>query len=136
MKVSVIKNESELLKNTNNDFRLLIGGNTREEKKDISGGTHSEYFYLAEGRLKRDEVKEMHVHDYGDEFIYVTKGKGVISSESECHVVKKGDVAYIPKGSAHKLENLGKKEFHYLFGCAPLAPKAELGHRNIADEAK
>ena len=90
MKLSVIKNESKLLKNTNSDFRLLIGGNTGEVKKDTSEGTHSEYFYLAEGRLQEDEVKEMHVHDYGDEFIYVTKGKGIISSESEYHVVKKG----------------------------------------------
>ncbi len=136
MKLSVIKNESKLLKNTNSDFRLLIGGNTGEVKKDTSEGTHSEYFYLAEGRLQEDEVKEMHVHDYGDEFIYVTKGKGIISSESEYHVVKKGDIVFIPKGSAHKLENLGKKEFKYLFGCAPLAPKAELGHRNIAADIK
>ena len=41
-----------------------------------------------------------HVHDF-EQVIYVTEGTGILATETEEHVVKAGDVVFIPPGEVH-----------------------------------
>lgn len=76
-----------------------------------------------------------HVHDYGEETFYVLHGHGQVHLENaESVKFHPGSAVRIPQGVEHSIENMGDEEILVVFATAPLAPKAEAGHRNLQGE--
>lgn len=74
----------------------------------------------------------MHVHDYGEECFYVLRGHGRVQLENAQQVeFHPGSAVRIPQGVTHAIENMSDEEILVVFATAPLAPKAEAGHRNL-----
>ncbi len=50
-------------------------------------------------------VHELHVHPDAEELVIITQGCGRFRIGAETHLVRQGDVAYIPPNAEHSLEN-------------------------------
>lgn len=73
----------------------------------------------------------MHVHDYSQEHVYVIEGEANLIIENNKQVLKKGDIAAIPKGVPHTINNEITTPLKALLIMAPIAPEGHLGHRNV-----
>ncbi|EUJ19986.1 cupin domain-containing protein [Listeria aquatica] len=73
----------------------------------------------------------VHVHDYSQEHIYIIEGEGDLVIENEIQTLTKGDIAAVPMGVPHTINNEGEKPLKALLVMAPVAPEGHLGHRNI-----
>lgn len=78
-----------------------------------------------------EEISE-HIHDYGEEIVYVTNGTGTIFIEDEKNVFEKGSALIIRHGQRHRIVNEGTDDITMVFSSAPLAPYKNSGHRDIA----
>lgn len=85
---------------------------------------------LGYARLKSKEIIEEHLHDYGEESLYVLSGEAVLTID-ENHIlnIREGDAVLIPKGLHHKIENKSSRDCEIIFASAPLAPNPSIGHR-------
>ena len=68
--------------------QAIVGG---DDSKDFSFGIVS---FVAGARNK------FHTHT-SDQILFVTKGKGIVASESEEVEISEGDTAFIPAGEKH-----------------------------------
>ena len=68
--------------------QAIVGG---DDSKDFSFGIVS---FVAGARNK------FHTHT-SDQILFVTKGKGIVASESEEIEISEGDTAFIPAGEKH-----------------------------------
>lgn len=71
-----------------------------------------------------------HAH-FGEETIFIIKGKARISSGDEEHILEPGDVVYLPPEEVHTLENIGDEELQFIWVYTP--PGDE---RSIRERAK
>ncbi len=61
----------------------------------------------------------IHKHLNNDELIFIHKGEGVLTLDEETFNVKTGDVAFVPRGTWHGLDNTGKENLLMVFQYSP-----------------
>lgn len=82
--------------------------------------------------LKPGETLVEHVHDYGEETFFVTKGSGTIYVDGVEKKIQKNSAMIVPQNSTHKLINdHGSEDLELIFATAPLAPTAKKGDRVV-----
>lgn len=77
-----------------------------------------------------EEIKE-HLHDYGEESVFVVKGQGTVFIEDVPHSIREHCLFLVRRGERHRIVNGGTSEMELVFATAPLAPSAEIGHREV-----
>ena len=85
---------------------------------------------LAEETLPPGAAVGRHFHEATEEVYYVTAGRGRMTVGAETREVGPGDAVYIPRGSAHTLENTGAEPMTILLVCGPAYSVAD--HQPIA----
>jgi putative monooxygenase len=76
-----------------------------------------------------EEVPE-HVHDYGEESLFVLSGKGILRAAGTEHRLEAGRCAFLPKGVPHAVKVVGAEPLVAVFASAPPAPSRHVGHRD------
>lgn len=61
----------------------------------------------------------IHKHLYNDEIIFIQKGEGILTLDEQSIQVKTGDVAFVPRGTWHGLDNTGKENLLMIFQYSP-----------------
>ena len=61
----------------------------------------------------------VHKHLNNDELIFIHKGEGTLTLDEQTIQVKTGDVAFIPRGTWHGLDNTGKDNLLMIFQYSP-----------------
>jgi len=61
----------------------------------------------------------IHKHLNNDELIFIHKGEGVLTLDEQSIQVKAGDMAYVPRGTWHGLDNTGKENLLMIFQYSP-----------------
>jgi len=61
----------------------------------------------------------IHKHLNNDELIFIHKGEGTLTLDEESVQVKTGDLAFIPRGTWHGLDNTGKENLMMIFQYSP-----------------
>src|SRR5689334_3495802 len=61
----------------------------------------------------------VHKHLNNDEMIFIHKGEGMLTLGEEAIPVKTGDVAFVPRGTWHGLDNTGKENLVMVFQYSP-----------------
>jgi putative monooxygenase len=93
-----------------------------------TGSQHSIFGHLV---LKLGEEVGEHVHDYGEETLYVLSGSGIIRADGTEHALAPGVCVYLPKGCPHALRVTGSEPLVAVFASAPPAPNPQAGHREL-----
>ena len=65
------------------------------------------------------ESVPIHKHLNEDELIFIHEGEGVLVHGDEETIVKKGSVAFVPKGIWHSLKNSGSEDLIMIFSYSP-----------------
>jgi len=61
----------------------------------------------------------IHKHLNNDELIFIHKGEGLLHLDEEAIPVKTGDVAFVPRGTWHGLDNIGTENLLMVFQYSP-----------------
>ncbi len=61
----------------------------------------------------------IHKHLNNDELIFIHKGSGTLTLDDESIQVKTGDVAFVPRGTWHGLDNTGNENLLMVFQYSP-----------------
>lgn len=61
----------------------------------------------------------IHKHLNNDELIFINKGEGKLTLDENVYDVKAGDVAFVPRGVWHGLDNTGKEDLRMVFQYTP-----------------
>jgi mannose-6-phosphate isomerase-like protein (cupin superfamily) len=61
----------------------------------------------------------IHKHLNNDELIFIHKGEGTLTLDEENIQIKTGDVAFVPRGTWHGLDNTGKENLLMIFQYSP-----------------
>jgi mannose-6-phosphate isomerase-like protein (cupin superfamily) len=61
----------------------------------------------------------IHKHMNNDELIFIHKGEGTLNLDEQSIQVKTGDVAFVPRGTWHGLDNTGKENLLMIFQYSP-----------------
>jgi len=61
----------------------------------------------------------IHKHLNNDELIFIHKGEGTLTLDEQSIQVKAGDVAFVPRGTWHGLDNTGKENLLMIFQYSP-----------------
>jgi len=61
----------------------------------------------------------IHKHLNNDELIFIHKGEGTLTLDEQSFQVKTGDVAFVPRGTWHGLDNTGKEDLRMIFQYSP-----------------
>jgi cyclase len=95
----------------------------------------SQHHIFGEAVLEPGEAVADHVHDYGEESIFVVSGTGFMrAGDQEVRLVP-GRAAFTPRGMTHGITNDGQERLTMIFASAPLAPTPGQGHREASREA-
>ena len=77
---------------------IFEGG--RVGRRPLVGGDASAYFNFFIVEFAAGARNKLHTHT-SDQILYVTKGRGLVGTESETYEVEEGDTAFIPAGEKH-----------------------------------
>jgi putative monooxygenase len=124
--------------------KLVVSENETVERTD-RGGTYrvlitpgsvaAEKLIMGRATVPVGESVKPHAHDYSEETFFVLRGRGRLHLEGiGSYDFSNGDACLVPKGTVHTIENIGDEDVEVVFASAPLAPKPELGHRNMEAE--
>lgn len=80
-------------------------------------------------KMQKGERLKGHIHDYGEEAIFVLKGKASLIIEHKTCTLEPGFMYLVPQKSWHSIENDGEETLELVFATAPLAPYEEAGDR-------
>jgi quercetin dioxygenase-like cupin family protein len=61
----------------------------------------------------------IHKHLNNDELIFIHKGEGLLTLDEQSIKVKAGDVAFVPRGTWHGLDNTGTENLLMVFQYSP-----------------
>jgi mannose-6-phosphate isomerase-like protein (cupin superfamily) len=61
----------------------------------------------------------IHKHLNNDELIFVHKGTGTLTLDDEIIELKTGDIAFVPRGTWHGLDNTGSENLLMIFQYSP-----------------
>jgi mannose-6-phosphate isomerase-like protein (cupin superfamily) len=69
----------------------------------------------------QDPGRKMRIHKHldNDELIFIHKGEGTLTLDEQSIGVKSGDVAFVPRGTWHGLDNTGKENLLMIFQYSP-----------------
>jgi oxalate decarboxylase len=99
------------------------------EKKELKGGilyrVTKDHFPALDGvglnavRLEVGAIREPHLHPNCSQLDYCLSGKarvGIIGPDGETQLIEldEGDMAFVPRGNLHWIENIGKGQLHTL----------------------
>lgn len=124
-RLAVMSAEVEPLTQKGGEIRVLISPKTVGAQKILMGSV----------RLARGEAVSAHLHDYGEECVYVVSGTGVIAIGEERLPLAAGVAVLVPVGATHSITNEGQGELDLVFASAPLAPQGKAGDRVVDDGA-
>ncbi|MEW5801733.1 MAG: cupin domain-containing protein [bacterium] len=104
------------------EIRVMLTPKTVEAKRLIMGYAH----------LKPGETIINHVHDYGEEAIYVISGTGLLILDGDQNIgLEPNLAAIVHQGQTHEITNTGPELLEMVFASAPLAPTPSQGHREL-----
>jgi cyclase len=89
---------------------------------------------FGEAVLERGEAIADHVHDYGEESIFVVSGTGLMRAGNQEVPMVPGRAVFTPRGMTHGIVNDGEERLTMIFASAPLAPTPGQGHRETSVE--
>jgi putative monooxygenase len=95
-------------------------------------GTGSKHHILGHLVLRPGETVPEHVHDYGEESLFVVSGEGVLRAAGVDHPIGAGKCAFLPRGVPHAVRVVGSEPLVAVFASAPPAPSPQVGHRDTA----
>ena len=78
-----------------------------------------EHFSFCMENLGPGRKMRIHKHLYNDELIFIHKGEGSLTLDEQSLEVKTGDIAFIPRGIWHGMNNTGKENILMAFQYAP-----------------
>ena len=90
------ENEVEYVKLTGRDHKMIIGPDKALESEHMAFGVAD---------FPANAHAPAHVHDNGEEIIYILTGSGEIYFDGEPEPVEPGSVVYIPQGVEHSINN-------------------------------
>lgn len=61
----------------------------------------------------------IHKHLNNDELIFIHRGEGTLTLDTETIIVRTGDVVFIPRGTWHGLDNTGSETLSMVFQYSP-----------------
>ncbi len=64
-------------------------------------------------------IMRIHKHLNNDELIFIHKGEGLLHLDEQSIPVKTGDVAFVPRGTWHGLDNTGTENLIMVFQYSP-----------------
>jgi putative monooxygenase len=94
-----------------------------------TGSKHSIFGHLV---LQPGEVVPEHVHDYGEETLFVLSGRGVLRAGGVEHDLGPDQCAFLARGVPHAVRVVGDVPLVAVFASAPPASNPQLGHRDLA----
>jgi putative monooxygenase len=110
------------------------GGDIRVLLSPVTVGSTSGFMGTA--ALAPAEVVREHYHPYSEEFLYIVAGRVTLTVDgAETVEVGAGEAVMVPRNTRHRLENRGGEPAFAVFHTAPLAPRPDLGHIDVAPPA-
>jgi cupin 2 barrel domain protein len=103
------------------EIRVLISPKT----------VYSKHLIMGSVILQPDENIIAHVHEYGEEAIFVQSGMGILYLNTHKIHLETNSCVFIPKGAVHKIVNYGQKPLKLIFSTSPLAPSDDKGDKII-----
>lgn len=61
----------------------------------------------------------LHLHRRTEEVYHVTAGRGLMTLGGAVFALRRGDSVLIPPGTAHCIENTGRRALRILCACSP-----------------
>jgi mannose-6-phosphate isomerase-like protein (cupin superfamily) len=98
-------------------FVTADGSTIRELCGIPTGGT--ELQSLAEATLAPGQATTPHYHRESEEIYFILSGEGEMEIEGGRAAVSPGDAIPIPRGSRHRIRNVGDGPLRFLCACAP-----------------
>ena len=77
---------------------IFVGG--KVGRRPLVGGDVSSYFNFGIVEFAAGARNKLHTHT-SDQVLYVTKGRGLVGTETETFEFEEGDTAFIPAGEKH-----------------------------------
>ena len=80
---------------------------------------------LAEAVIAPGAKTLLHLHRRTEEIYHVTAGRGLMTLGGAVFALRSGDSVLIPPGTAHCIENTGRRPLHILCACTPAYSDAD-----------
>lgn len=90
---------------------LFLGG--KVSRQPLVEASTSKFFSFGIVSFAAGARNKLHTHT-SDQILLVTKGRGIVATEKEQVVVKRGDVAFIPAGEKHWHGATPKSDFAHI----------------------
>ena len=128
--MKVIRND-EVAKQDATDAPLFFGGKVFRQPL-VSDGA-SKYFSFNMVGFAAGARNKFHTHT-SDQILYVTKGTGIVATESEEATVNEGDTILIPAGEPHVTRNTGSEPLMLLcfFPVSEIAGRTHQPAKSLA----
>lgn len=84
--------------------------------------------FMGSVTLKPGEFVSEHYHPYSEEFVYLVRGRVVMTVDGEPVELVPDEALMVPIGVRHRMENRSDQDAVAVFHLSPLAPRPELGH--------
>ena len=90
--------KDEVAEEDSTDNPIFVGG--KVYRQPLVGGDISRYFNFNLVGFAAGARNKFHTHS-SDQILFVTKGRGLVATETEKVEVGEGDTAFIPEGEKH-----------------------------------
>lgn len=107
---------------------LTLGN--KDFRRVVYTGKHTQLVLMS---LRKGEEIGEEVHEDGDQFFRVEKGKGEVVIDGERHKIRRDDAIVIPAGARHNVINTGDKSLKLYTLYAPPEHKDGTVHHTKAD---
>lgn len=107
---------------------LTLGN--KDFRRVVYTGKHTQLVLMS---LRKGEEIGEEVHEDGDQFFRVEKGKGEVVIDGERHKIRRDDAIVIPAGARHNVINTGDKSLKLYTLYAPPEHKDGTVHQTKAD---
>jgi mannose-6-phosphate isomerase-like protein (cupin superfamily) len=113
-------NDKGILVRENEGIHLLTGRRKVPVTIKISKAKHGidGISFCVEDQTPGRKMR-IHKHLNNDELIFIHKGEGILTLDEESVPVKTGDVAFVPRGTWHGLDNTGTENLSMIFQYSP-----------------
>jgi putative monooxygenase len=98
------------------------------------GAVGARHHIFGQAVLAAGERINEHIHDYGEESVFVVSGAGSMTADDVEYELLPGRLIFCPRGTRHAIHNDRSEELVMIFASAPLAPSPGAGHRELKTE--
>lgn len=105
------------------DLRIVLGPK--------NAGTSAGLLVIAE--IEPGAHIREHYHPYSEELVLLEEGRMSVTMDNTTHEVEAGHAFVIPRGTRHRMTNIGTERLRAVLNLGPLAPQPELGHVDTED---